>query len=177
MADNLERAAREVREQCYCMRLRRATRAVTQRYERELAESGIRATQFSLLVALASAPAVPLSKLAAALGMDRTTLSRNLVPLVRDGLVEEQGGTDRRLRQYALTARGKRSFLQALPAWRAAQAGMSSAMSAEQIQRFGPVLDAASAAASGKATSSGKRGQRAAARLTKPSKTRRAPAP
>ena len=104
------------------MALRQATRALTQRYDAALAAAGIRLTQFNLLVALAQAPSVPLSRLAKAMVMDRTTLTRNLAPLVRRRLVVESGAPDRRVRSYALTARGKQVLARALPGWKAAQA-------------------------------------------------------
>src|SRR3954463_12064452 len=108
MVASLEQFAGEVREQCLATKLRQATRALTQHYDEAIAEAGIRSTQFTLLVALTQAPRAPLSKLAEVLVMDRTTLTRNLAPLIRDGLVEEHPFEDRRIRAYALSAKGKK---------------------------------------------------------------------
>ncbi len=126
--ESLESAARDVEGRCLGMALRRASRAVTQRYDEALAQIGLRSTQFSVLVGLAHAPEVPLSRLAAALVMDRTTLTRNLAPLLRDGLVEERAAADGRVRLFALTGKGKKTFERALPAWETAQSHMVRAL-------------------------------------------------
>ena len=120
--ERLRQATAEVHQACLSMALRQAARALTQRYDAAFSASGIRSTQFSLLVALAQAPSVPLSRLAKAVVMDRTTLTRNLAPLVRRGLVAESGAKDKRVRSYALTGRGKQLLVRALPDWKDAQA-------------------------------------------------------
>lgn len=142
MRTPLERAAIEVRETCIGTKLRMASRAVTQLYDDALAESGIRSTQFSLLIALAQAPLVPLSKIAEALVMDRTTLTRNLMPLVREGLVEEGRAADRRVRAYALTPQGRQVLERALPGWRRAQAELKRALSSEERDELDRLLRA-----------------------------------
>jgi DNA-binding MarR family transcriptional regulator len=103
------------------MNLRKAARAVTQLYDRHLRPSGLKGTQFSILAVLANTGAIPLSRLAEVLVMDRTTLSRNLEPLERDGLVSVTEGKDRRVRQVALKPRGRKALAGALPLWEAAQ--------------------------------------------------------
>ena len=70
---------------CACRNVRRAARAVTGLYDRILAPTGLRATQVTLLVALEKAGPIPFTRLAGVLGMDRTTLTRNLEPLRRAG--------------------------------------------------------------------------------------------
>jgi DNA-binding MarR family transcriptional regulator len=147
MVANLDQFAVEVREQCLATKLRQATRALTQHYDEAIADSGIRSTQFTLLIALAQAPRVPLSKLADALVMDRTTLTRNIAPLVRDGLVEEQPSPDRRVRAYALSAKGKRALEQAMPGWRKAQARMLRALGSADAQALDRILSDAVRAA------------------------------
>jgi len=141
------RVAREIRESCVCIALRQASRALTQVYDEAIADSGVRATQFGLLVALAQAPFVPLSKLAEVLVMDRTTLTRNLVPLVRDGLVEERPVADQRVRTFALTERGRAVFERAVPGWRKAQSRISRALGAAELAHLSRTLGAAVRAA------------------------------
>jgi DNA-binding MarR family transcriptional regulator len=141
MTTSLERAAIEVREECLASKLRMASRAITQRYDDAIADSGIRSTQFTLLVALAQAPLVPLSKLAEVLVMDRTTLTRNLTPLVREGLVEARSAEDKRVRAFALSAEGKRMLERALLGWRKAQADMKRALSAEDRADLTRILE------------------------------------
>jgi DNA-binding MarR family transcriptional regulator len=144
---SLERAAVEVREQCFASKLRNASRAVTQLYDDAIAESGIRSTQFTVLVALAQAPLIPMTKLAEVLSLDRTTLTRNLTPLVRDGLVEERPGPDKRVRAYALTAQGKNVLESAIAGWRKAQAVMLRALSAADRTDFDRILTLAARSA------------------------------
>jgi DNA-binding MarR family transcriptional regulator len=137
--EQLRQATAEVRQACLSMALRQAARALTQRYDSAVSGNGIRSTQFSLLVALAQAPSVPLSKLAKAVVMDRTTLTRNLAPLVRRGLVAESGAKDKRVRSYALTGRGKQLLARALPDWKGAQTRILRVLAegdAEQLRRI-----------------------------------------
>jgi DNA-binding MarR family transcriptional regulator len=121
------------------MALRQAARTLTQRYDAAFSGDGIRSTQFSVLVALAQAPSVPLSRLARALVMDRTTLTRNLAPLIRRGLVAASGAQDRRVRSYALSPKGKQLLARALPDWKDAQArilGVLAKGDADQLRRL-----------------------------------------
>ncbi len=87
----------EIAETCACLNVRKAARAVTQLYDEVLQPSGLRATQFNLLVAIALAGEAPVTRLADALVMDRTTLTRNLKPLESQGLITIEAGTDRRV--------------------------------------------------------------------------------
>lgn len=122
------------------MALRQATRALTQRYDGALSRAGIRSTQFNLLVAIAQAPSVPLSSLARAMVIDRTTLTRNLAPLVRRGLVAASRSDDQRVRSYALKPRGKQVLERALPGWKAAQARMLGALTDEDAEHLRRIL-------------------------------------
>ncbi len=140
---DLERAAVEVREHCVCTKLRQATRAITQHYDDAMADAGMRSTQFTVLAALAQAPRVPLSKLADVLVMDRTTLTRNLAPLVRDGLVEEHSAEDRRVRSFALSAHGKKVLEKAMPGWKKAQARVLRSLRAEDAKELDRILKSA----------------------------------
>ena len=110
---------------CTCLSLRKAARAVTQAYDHALRPSGLRATQFSLLCAVASKGPIGMTALAEVLVTDRTTLTRNLKPLVAPGLLRVRDGEDRRERPVALTAKGRRRLAQAMPMWREAQAHMT----------------------------------------------------
>ncbi len=107
---------------CACFNLRKASRIVTQMYNRMLRPSGLQATQLNLLVAVALAGPISVSDLAHALVMDRTTLTRNLMPLQSKKLIEVVAGEDRRRRVVALTERGRKNVARALPLWEQAQA-------------------------------------------------------
>lgn len=110
---------------CTCARLRRLTRRMTALYDRELAPTGLRLTQYSLLATLrreAGDSGAAVSDLAAAMDMDRTTLSRNLRPLLDQGLVELGADpADARVRRAVLTPKGHAAFMEAMPHWRMAQ--------------------------------------------------------
>ena len=108
--------------ECTCFNLRKAARAVTQYYDGVLKPSGLRATQFTLLVAIYNAGPVTIKRLAERLVMDRTTLTRNLKPLQKQGLITITSGEDRRTRAVELTERGREALTQALPQWEQAQA-------------------------------------------------------
>jgi len=110
---------------CSCFALRKAARAVTQMYDQALRPSGLRATQLPLLIAAERAGTLGIGELAEQLVMDRTTLTRNLKPLLDRGLLESVAGTDRRRRPIAITAKGRAALAQALPYWREAQARMT----------------------------------------------------
>jgi DNA-binding MarR family transcriptional regulator len=106
---------------CACRNVRRAARAVTGLYDRILAPAGLRATQVTLLVALEKAGPIPSTRLAGVLGMDRTTLTRNLEPLRRAGLLTLRPGEDRRVRLATITQKGRNSLTAAIPLWEQAQ--------------------------------------------------------
>lgn len=128
---------------CTCGNLRRAMRAVTQAYDAALAPSGLRATQFNVLVAIAHVGRPPLSRLAEALVMDRTTLSRNLRPLERDGLVAIATGGDRRTREIRLTPKGRKALERALPLWERVQGRMRAGLGRKRWQGLRGDLDVA----------------------------------
>ncbi len=115
------------------MGLAEAARTASQFYDEALKGSGLKITQFSILAALYYAPDVPLSKLARRLVIDRTTLTRNLRLLVRDGLVvlNENPG-DKRERRVALTDRGDELLVRFLPDWRRAQTAVIQGMGRDQ---------------------------------------------
>lgn len=107
----------ECRE-CTCFNMRKATRVVTQIYDDALRPTGLRATQYALLVhAYAMGPA-PLTKLAEAMVTDRTTLARNLEPLEKEGLLCIENGADRRSRIISITDDGLGKLAEAYPVWK-----------------------------------------------------------
>jgi DNA-binding MarR family transcriptional regulator len=111
-------------QDCVCFAVRRAARTITQHYDRQLRATGLRVTQFSLLAVLSHGEPRPVNRVAARLGMDRTTLTRNLRPLVERGYVTVEGGDDARVRLVQITPRGRAAAAAALPHWRRAQRSM-----------------------------------------------------
>ncbi|MDB5360900.1 MAG: hypothetical protein JWO51_2197 [Rhodospirillales bacterium] len=108
--------------QCTCSSLRQASRAVTQHYEASFRGAGIRATQFTILSMLAQTGPTPMARLAARLGLERTTLTRNLKPLLARGLVALSGEADGRVRCAAITGSGEAMARENFQRWQAAQA-------------------------------------------------------
>ncbi len=140
--EDLREAARAA-TRCANFNLRRASRALGQVYDAALRPLGLKGTQFSLLTALALLGPVPLSELARELGMDRTSLTRNLRPLLREGYVRDDRGEDRRLRILELTDAGRRIYREALPLWEAAQGGIEERLGVERLTRLLADLTAA----------------------------------
>jgi DNA-binding MarR family transcriptional regulator len=112
---------REVVENCACHKVRTAARAVTRAYDEALRPVGLRVTQFTILVAAALDDALSITALAKFMGMDRSTLTRNLAPLVREGLLRVGHEGWRRSRAVQITKQGRSRLRQALPLWEKAQ--------------------------------------------------------
>lgn len=107
---------------CFSTSVRRIDRILARLYDDALRPSGLVTTQYALLSTLSRAPEnLPLTQLARAMAMDRSTLSRNLTPLVRDAFVQLTVGDDRRARQATITPEGRRKLAEARPLWHAAQ--------------------------------------------------------
>lgn len=130
---------------CHCHRLRAAARRATQFYDRRLAPLDLRVTQFSLLARVRAAGSIPLKDLAAIQAMDRTTLSRNLAPLLRRGLVTLAPGPDRRTRGAVLTRPGLALLRRARGLWRQAQADFDRALGRRLVADLVAALDRAEA--------------------------------
>ena len=115
---------------CACHNLRRASRAVTQIYDSFFDELGIRATQFTVLsaIAWAGSESPKVTDLAETLVLEQSSLSRNLAVLERQGLVKLARGDDRRERLVALTRGGRALLAKGYPIWQRAQAAISKAL-------------------------------------------------
>ena len=108
--------------QCACFNLRKAARAITQLYDKALRPTGLRATQFNLFIAIKMFGSVTVTRLAKVGVIDRTTLTRNLKPLEKQGLIKVAPGKDRRVKVVTLTEKGNETLIKALPIWEKAQA-------------------------------------------------------
>ena len=106
---------------CYCLKTRRAAAAITRHYDQALAPCGITSAQFSLLLHLSHSPGCTASKLAALSGLDRSTLTRNLRPLVGKELVWDASPPEARDSQLELTEAGKQALECAQVRWEQAQ--------------------------------------------------------
>jgi DNA-binding MarR family transcriptional regulator len=124
-------------ENCVCFNLRWVTRVVTQFFDAEMRRHGIRPTQGAILQALNARENWNMADLSNWLGMDRTTLVRNLQPLKRDGLVEVAGSGRGSRVEPSITAKGRQIIKESMPAWRSAQ---SAAVKTLGEQRWSAIL-------------------------------------
>ena len=106
---------------CQCAKLRSASRIITRFYDDALKEAGIKSGQFTLLVAVELCQSISITELSEALAMDRTTLTRNLNPLVNEGLIEMKSGRGR-TRLVSISEGGHKVLTLAKPLWESAQA-------------------------------------------------------
>lgn len=134
---------------CTCRRLRRMARLVTQLYDEALSAHDLTIAQFGLLTTIAEHRAktgkdISIGALANIVGLDPTTLNRNLSTLQRGKLAEvRQDKNDRRVRAVALTASGRQRLKAAIPAWRAAQADLENRLGGEAALGLNESLDRA----------------------------------
>ena len=125
---------------CTCFRLRKLARLVTQRYDRELASTGLTLNQYSILRRAARIPQT-IGALAGELGMDRTTLPRDLRPLVAAGWVELVPGPDARQRLVRVTPDGQAVAAAAQPSWRRAQDAVERQLGTAVVEQLHRQLD------------------------------------
>src|SRR6202008_958906 len=119
-----------VRDTCLCLHAQRVARALSRRFDVALKPAGITSGQFSLLMSLNRREPPNLSSVAALLAMDRTTLTANLKPLERRGLVETvTDQTDKRARLLRLTPAGRGVLAEAVPIWRHLHAAIEKPLS------------------------------------------------
>lgn len=117
--------------ECLCLTSRRAARTMTRAFDRQLRPYGIRATQFTILAMLELRGPTPIGTLAESLGMERTTLTRNLALLEAKRWVDIRADKDdARARIVATAPKGRAMVATALPAWQKAQAAASAEIGA-----------------------------------------------
>jgi len=135
--------ARTKPEVCSCLTLREATRHVTQFYDQYLATSGLRTTQFSILIRLRLEGPMTISALAKRLVLDRTTLGRNILPLAREELIEiVTGSVDRRSKVVHLTEVGAARLRAARAGWTQAQKNFETAFGRRRATQLRNLLHA-----------------------------------
>jgi DNA-binding transcriptional ArsR family regulator len=93
----------ELLAECACFDLRKATRAVSRMYDEFLRDRGLNITQFSLLRLIRTEKELSISTLGRYMSMDRTSITRALAPLERDGLIDSRPGADKRIRIVSVT--------------------------------------------------------------------------
>ena len=127
-----------VRDTCLCLHLQRAARVVARKFDDVFRPLGLTQGQFSLLMSLNRPEPPAMGSVADLLAMDRTTLTANLKPLERRGLVRiKVDDADRRSRRLALTADGRALLAEATPIWKRHHAALE-----RQLKRSADVLRA-----------------------------------
>jgi DNA-binding MarR family transcriptional regulator len=133
--DDPARAAAEA-ALCNCLALRQAARHATQLYDRHLAAEGLTTSQYSMLAKLLRLGPQSIGALADMMVMDRTTTTRAVRPLARDGLVAIAPGKDERTRMVRLTSAGEKRAKAAAAAWRAAQKEFEAGYGGAQAEKL-----------------------------------------
>jgi DNA-binding MarR family transcriptional regulator len=134
---------------CPCLRIRRATRHITQLYDHVLAACGLTANQFGLLAyllraELAEEGGLSIGSLAEQAGVDPTTLNRNLKPLDAKGLITDgPAATDGRVRVVRITKKGQMILQKAFPLWRKARKDVERALGSSELSKLNELLDLA----------------------------------
>ena len=127
---------------CTSFKLRQLARRVGRHYDQQIAAVGLKTTQYSLLSHIAQlGPARP-SDLAACMGLEPSTLTRNLAPLVAQGWVEVLAGEDGRSRSVSLTTAGRGKRSEAQRAWKQAQIALEQRLGASRVARLHELIDA-----------------------------------
>lgn len=109
------------RQTCTCGELRKAARAITQLYDNAFKSSGLLSTQLNVLDMICNNDSIKISDLAEKQAMDRTTLTRNLSILERDGYINISSGNDHRTRIVKATHKGRSAVVKAIPLWNEVQ--------------------------------------------------------
>ena len=131
---------------CACSQVRRLARKLSSLYDTLLSPEGLTITQYSLLANIERAGQLSHTVLAEKVGMERTTLTRNLRPLTRVKWVITGIGKDRRQHLLQLTAAGRRKLVRSLPLWEEAQGQFLSQIGTESLQELRTLLTSAESA-------------------------------
>ncbi|MEO6410396.1 MAG: MarR family winged helix-turn-helix transcriptional regulator [Burkholderiaceae bacterium] len=127
---------------CTSFKLRQLARRVGRHYDQQVATVGLKTTQYSLLSHIAQLGPLRPSDLAARMGLEPSTLTRNLAPLVAQGWVEVLAGQDGRSRSVTLTATGRAKRNEAQRAWKQAQLALNQRLGVERVAQLHELIDA-----------------------------------
>ncbi|HEY2352309.1 MAG TPA: MarR family winged helix-turn-helix transcriptional regulator [Candidatus Acidoferrum sp.] len=116
---------------CASLNFRRTARAVTRMYDMAMQASGVRSTQFAILIGVAKTQPVSMGTLADTLGVDRTTLTRSVRLLQKEGMLTRSKRSAMRQRFLQLTPAGEKALKRSLPLWREAHALFVSTVGAD----------------------------------------------
>ncbi|MEZ5992920.1 MAG: MarR family winged helix-turn-helix transcriptional regulator [Planctomycetota bacterium] len=122
MANQLKQAADEIAGACLASRTRLLGRVITSIYDDALRNVGLTASQMTILVALEHTGGIHPAAICEALKLDKSTLSRNVDRMERNGWVDKVAGEDARSHTLRLSEAGRQKLGEAVPYWRTAQA-------------------------------------------------------
>lgn len=129
--------AAQVQQSCICLHLQKAARATARQFDEAFRPLGITSGQYSLLISLVRSKPPSIGQLALQMAMDRTTITANIKPLKKKGLLEAvPDPEDARSRLLTLTPAGKAVLGKALPLWKAAQNNTLEFLSSEEAKRL-----------------------------------------
>ncbi len=137
------------RRACVCGQLQKATRGITQFYDRTLRPAGLRISQYAMLRNIGRAGAPSVGELGGILRMDQSTAVRNLAVLRKKGWVDIAPDKDARRKLVSLTRRGERKLDEALPHWERAQDEIAAGMEPGDLDALARILARIGEAASG----------------------------
>ena len=126
---------------CTNLRLRRLLRAVARRYDAHFARAGLKGTQFSLLSAIVAREPVRPATLARTMGLDASTLTRNLRVMIEQGWVVQGPGDDARSRRIEATPAGRAKHAEARRHWKKAQLELNATLGAARVAALHALLD------------------------------------
>src|SRR5215469_1717961 len=135
-----EKTGGELLSECACFDLRRATRAISRMYDDFMRDAGLNITQYSLLRMISREKELSISTLGRYMVMDRTSITRALAPLERDGLIHSRPGADKRIRIVSATNKGRKLVDEAEPKWRQAQEALIETIGVDRWRAMSTVL-------------------------------------
>ena len=125
---------------CSCFYLRRAARLVTRQYAETMKAAGLKSSQFSILSIISHHGRMTITELADKMGLERTSLSRTLRPLEKDGLISISEEQEKRRRFIELTKQGRKVYKMSLPLWNKAQRQLKKQLGAEDLKSLKSLL-------------------------------------
>lgn len=129
-----------VKSRCYCLMLRRAASSITELYDKALAEYGITLNQFSIIINLHNMTMATTTELAQYIGLERSTLARNLKAIISMGYIENISGENERNNQLKVTSKGRYLLKLTIPVWQSVQDKISESLGSERAEMLMDML-------------------------------------
>lgn len=130
---------------CTNFKTRHLARLLTRHYDAALAAVGLKTTQYSLLSHVRHLEPVAPGELARHMGLDASTLTRNLQPLLAAGWLQQDAGADARTRSVTLTPAGQAKLAEAKAHWKQAQTRINAVLGAERVAALHALIDESTA--------------------------------